>query len=138
MYNYRENIKEDIKDYIRDHYNSLSEFDESQLYDDLFCEDSVTGNASGSYTFDIEEAHENVFGNENLLQDALEEYGYTASTIVDHFTDYEWQDVIIRCYLLGECIGEAILEMEGDGELEDDFSLNYDDEEFDNEDDEDI
>ena len=137
MYDYREAIKEDVKDYIREnYYKQVTEFDEQCLYDDLMVEDSVTGNASGSYTFDTEKAHENVFGNEHLLQEALEEFGYSASAIVDHFTDYEWQDVLIRCYLLGECIGEAVKEMVEDGELEDDFSLNYDDEEFDDENDE--
>ena len=119
MYNYRENIKEDIKDYIREHYDSLDDINESQLYDDLFCEDSVTGNANGSYTFNSYEAHENLFGNEHLLQEALEEFCCDDSVISIHLTDYEWQDVTIRCYLLRECIGEALLEMEGDGEFED-------------------
>lgn len=48
MYDYREVIKEDIKDYIREHYDSLDDVNESQLYDELFIEDSVTGNASGA------------------------------------------------------------------------------------------
>lgn len=52
---------------------------------------------------------------------------------VEHMYDYEWQDVLIRCYLLGECIGEAVKEIVEDGELVDDFSLNYDDEDFDDE-----
>lgn len=33
MYDYREVIKEDIKDYIREHYDSLDDVNESQLYD---------------------------------------------------------------------------------------------------------
>lgn len=36
MYDYREAIKEDVKDYIRENnYKQVTEFDEQCLYDDL-------------------------------------------------------------------------------------------------------
>lgn len=52
-YDYKENIKNDIKSYIVDNDIDVNsdDFDQNELYDNLFCEDSVTGNASGSYTF---------------------------------------------------------------------------------------
>ena len=59
-YNYLEAVKEDIKNYLLD---NISEYDTSDLddfketlYEYLWDEDSVTGNASGSYTFNREEA----------------------------------------------------------------------------------
>lgn len=52
-YDYKENIKNDIKSYIVDNNIDVNsdDFYQNELYDNLFCEDSVTGNASGSYTF---------------------------------------------------------------------------------------
>ena len=55
MYDYLEGMRSDILDYIRDEintrdYNDRDELEE-HLNDVLFAEDSVTGNASGSYTF---------------------------------------------------------------------------------------
>lgn len=54
-YNYNEAVKNDVLDYIRNEVN-FSEFEdleelEQSLNDDLWTVDSVTGNASGSYTF---------------------------------------------------------------------------------------
>ena len=66
-YNYLETVKEDVKNYIENEvdflqYNSIEDLQE-KLYDDLFVEDSVTGNASGSYTFNTYEAEENLCHN---------------------------------------------------------------------------
>lgn len=52
-YNYMEAVKEDVKNYIDSEINfedfdSLEELEE-KLNDELWTEDSVTGNASGSY-----------------------------------------------------------------------------------------
>lgn len=57
-YDYKENIKNDIKSYIVDNDIDVNsdDFDQNELYDNLFCEDSVTGNASGSYTFNTWES----------------------------------------------------------------------------------
>lgn len=65
-YNYREAIKSDIREYIKDNVNT-NEFtpDELQEYleEQLWVNDSVTGNASGSYTFNRWEAREYVQDN---------------------------------------------------------------------------
>lgn len=59
-YNYIEAMKEDIKEYIKNEV-TLSDYSdrdelEKHLNDTLWTEDSVTGNASGSYTFNTYKA----------------------------------------------------------------------------------
>ena len=108
MDNYLENVKEDVKTYIEENINlkdyTREELEES-LNDDLFCEDSVTGNASGSYTFSTWQAEENLCHNLELLQEALEEFGCG----VDYLEKgAEACDVTIRCYLLGQAISEVL------------------------------
>ena len=64
---YLEQVKADVEQYTQDNenyfdfsdYNTPDDFAED-LNDKLFCEDSVTGNASGSYTFNSYEAREHV------------------------------------------------------------------------------
>lgn len=124
MYDYREAVKDDVLEYINNEIN-FEDFDtleelEEHLNEVLFTEDSVTGNASGSYTFSTYEAEENICHNMDLLQEALSEFGDTEALVMDF--DAEKADVIIRCYLLGECI--AALE-----EIEDDFNEAHEDEE---------
>ena len=111
MYDYREAIKEDIRNYIKCNIASPESLDREILYDDLFIDDSVTGNGSGSYTFDTEKAREYVYGNEHLVKEAVKEFGCTPETLVEHFFDYEWMDVTIRCYLLYECIERVVEEL---------------------------
>jgi hypothetical protein len=128
MYDYREAVKEDILQYINDEIN-LEEFDtldelEEKLNDELWTADSVTGNASGSYTFNTYEAEENICHNWELLEEALAEFGSEESPISK---GAEWCDVTIRCYLLGECIAAAL------EEIEDDFNEAHEDEEEDEE-----
>lgn len=54
-YNYLEAMKQDVKEYIEENINAtdyeIKEDLEEYLNDTLWTEDSVTGNASGSYTF---------------------------------------------------------------------------------------
>lgn len=52
-YNYLEAVKEDVREYINNEiklldFSSLEELEE-KLNDDLWINDNVTGNASGSY-----------------------------------------------------------------------------------------
>ena len=59
-YDYREAVKDDVLEYINNEIN-FEDFDtleelEEHLNEVLFTEDSVTGNASGSYTFNTYEA----------------------------------------------------------------------------------
>lgn len=117
-YDYREAVKDDVLEYINDEIN-FEDFDtleelEEYLNGVLFTEDSVTGFASGSYTFSTYEAEENICHNMDLLQEALSEFGDTEALVMDF--DAEKADVTIRCYLLGECIAAALEEIEDEFE----------------------
>lgn len=113
-YNYQEAVKNDVMDYIKNEidfkdFDNIEELEE-KLNDDLFTEDSVTGNTSGSYTFNTYEAEENLCHNMDLLQEACEEFG---SDIGELFKKgAESCDVTIRRYLLGQAITEAMKEVE--------------------------
>lgn len=111
-YDYLKNMTEDVKEYIKENYEGVNEVDKENLYDELFIEDSVTGNGSGSYTFNSEAAREFVYNNEDLLEEAMQEFCCSSEEIAKHIFDYEWQDVTIRCYLLGQAIDEAMKELE--------------------------
>lgn len=102
-YNYYESVKEDIKEFLR----NTDERDEQALYDEMFIDDSVTGNGSGSYTFNTYEAEENLCHNMDLLQEALEEFEDNTNILQNP----EACDVTIRCYLLGQLLSEALEEI---------------------------
>lgn len=108
-YNYRNAVTADILDYIRENHDTFDFTDrealESTLHDDLWLCDSVTGNASGSYTFSTWQAEENLCHNLDLLAEAVEEFGGGIDVLEN---GAEVCDVTIRCYLLGECIAAAL------------------------------
>ena len=62
QYDYRQAVMDDIRAYIKEHdirvTNENREELETTLHDSLWNSDSVTGNASGSYTCDRWEAEE--------------------------------------------------------------------------------
>lgn len=120
-YDYLSEMKNDVLAAIRDQY-SLADYEsrdefEQVLNDELWIDDGVTGNASGSYTFNSSRAQDYVTDNEELLKEALTEFCVDAETIADHFLNGDWEyfDVTIRCYLLGQAISEALDEI-GDDE----------------------
>ena len=117
MYDYYEAVKKDVKDYI-DNEITLSNYDNKNelfecLEDNLWVEDSVTGNASGSYTFSRYDAEENLCHNWDILEEIAEDGGEDS---LDFFNP-EALDVAIRCYLLDDAISEVLDEMEDNGEL---------------------
>lgn len=119
-YNYLEAMKEDILEYIRNEIN-LSDYEdkyalEEYLNDTLWVEDSVTGNASGSYTFNRWKAKEYVTDNMELVTEMCTEFGLDSESIAEHFLEEDWEyfDVSIRCYLLGQAIAEVLEELDDD------------------------
>ena len=127
-YNYLETVTDDVKEYIQDNvdlsqYSDRDELEEA-LNDELWTADSVTGNASGSYTFNAWEAEENLAHNWDLLEEALQEFGSDESPISK---GAEWCDVTIRCYLLSQAIAAALDDMEN--ELEEAFNQDKEDDE---------
>lgn len=121
MYDYKEEMKEDIKNYIQENYTHEELKEElewrdsfqEKLNDTLWVTDSVTGNGSGSYTFNCWKAQEYVTENLDTLREALQEFGTEAETITEKFLDEEWEyfDVTIRCYLLSQCIDDVLDEI---------------------------
>lgn len=112
-YNYMEAMTEDIKEYIKNEV-TLSDYSdrdelENYLNDILWIEDSVTGNASGSYTFNTYKAEEYICHNLDLLAEAVKEFGCDVNVLE---RGAEWCDVTIRCYLLGQAIAEVLDDME--------------------------
>lgn len=117
MYDYLEAVKEDVKNYIDENvaladYNDKDELSQ-YLEDNLWAENSVTGNAAGSYTFSRYEAEENLCHNWDILEEIADDWG---SDTLDFFNP-EALDVMIRCYFLNDAISEVLDEMEDNGEL---------------------
>lgn len=107
-YNYYESMKNDILEYLEDNYiniENMTEDDWTTLEDDLFIEDSVTGNVCGSYTLSRQQAKEYVLDNMDLLRQAYDEFDYN-DKLGEHFINEDWEtmDVIIRCNLLSQIL----------------------------------
>lgn len=123
-YDYREAVKADVEvwldehtDYIKENVDvkdrdKLQEF----LHDEMWIADSVTGNASGSYTFNTKQAKEYVIDNLDLACLALTEFGDSIEHLGVTIQDEKWEflDVSIRCYLLSETISKILDEKEAD------------------------
>lgn len=119
-YDYHQAILEDVIEYIRDEVDA-SEYEdrdalEEALNDELWTVDSVTGNGSGSYTFDRAKAREYVTGNLDLVQEMASDFCVDNAELGKHFVedDWEWFDVSIRCNLLSWAIGYALDWLESD------------------------
>lgn len=131
-YNYLEAVTSDVKEAILDRYdvNELAvELEdrlsfEQDLHDRLWDDDSVTGNASGSYTFNTYEAEENLCHNLDLLGEALSEFGCKTDYMQENGA--EACDVTIRCYLLDRAISAALDEIEDELEEEEEESEDED------------
>lgn len=122
-YDYRKEMKNDIEEWIDDNrdyldvdWKVLDDDDFEKIEEQLWVEDSVTGNASGSYTFNRNKAKEYVEDNYKLVITALKEFGYDLNHLDKKIMDEEWEylDVTIRCYLLNEILHEVLDEMKED------------------------
>ena len=113
-YNYLEELKSDVRNYIKEvasDYMDCEDMDElrDSLYDNLWDEDSVTGNGSGSYTFNREEAKKYVSDNMDLMVEAYKDLDSIESLVDDlEALDFETIDVTIRCYLLSQALDEVL------------------------------
>ena len=107
-YDYEQAVREDVRAWIEENEDYIAERAPFRDRDDyrewlderLRIEDSVTGNASGSYWCNAWNAQECLLGNGDLMRDVVSEYGLDAATVAEHLTDWEWWDVSIRCLLL--------------------------------------
>lgn len=88
-YDYYSAVKEDVKNVVVNEYNYIEELKndreefEERLCDELGVNDSVTGNASGSYTFNAWQAEEYVYHNIDLLKEACNELGTDLADIIE-------------------------------------------------------
>lgn len=116
-YDYLSAVESDVREYIENNVNfhDYSDLDEMKedLNEKLFVEDSVTGNASGSYTFNTWKAEEYLCHNLDLLAEANEEFGGSSDILSD---GAEMCDVTIRCYLLWRAIENVAPDMWQDWE----------------------
>lgn len=96
---YMAQVQGDAVTFIDDNYRNYSNYGE--LYDAMFIDDSVTGNGSGSYTFNAYAAEENV--KDLLFDDAFAHtarcMGYPVSDIWG-VESGETIDVMARCFAL--------------------------------------
>ena len=125
-YDYYAAMRQDVRNAIDEGY-SLDEWRgrrdelEEKLYEDLWIDDGVTGNASGSYYCNSYKAMQAVMDNMELLQEALDEFGADYADIGRRFMagDWEYFDVSIRCYLLSSVVADVLDDIEADGDLDD-------------------
>lgn len=123
-YDYLEHETQDVLNYLYDEHifkdwsvedfkdlNGIENY-EVQLNDALWCNDGVTGNGSGSYTFSSYKAEEYLTHNLDLLAEAVEEFGGEAALVSLLKDGPEACDVTIRCYLLPVAISNALNEYE--------------------------
>lgn len=102
-YNYKQAVKADLLAAIEDDGIEINNMSAEELIDRYWAEDRVTGNGSGSYSFNTYEAEEFLCHNWDILMEAAEEFGYK---VIDMNCGAEFWDVTIRCYMLMEVAGE--------------------------------
>lgn len=102
--------KEEIEDIMEK--DKLVEY----LYDMIWLSDNVTGNASGSYTFNRFLAESFLCHNLDFLEEAWEDLGVPSTA--QGMLDPEACDVTIRCHLLREQVERIVDELIDDGKLE--------------------
>lgn len=117
-YNYLKAVTEDVKNAILENLEYWDFTDRNELADianeELWTDDSVTGNGSRSYWCNTWKAEEALCHNWNLVIDIMAEGGIEASDLVK---GPEWLDVAIRCWLLGAAIDRVLDVLETEGKI---------------------
>lgn len=115
-YNYFEAVCDDVREVILEswadrfaEFETLAELREA-LNDELWADDRVTGNGSGSYTFSTWKAEEYLAHNWDVLEEACAELGADMGEEVKKGA--ENVDVLIRCYYLGAAIKKVLPDFE--------------------------
>lgn len=117
MYNYLESMKDDIRDaidgYDLEEWRDRKDDFQEKLNADLWIDDAVTGNGSGSYSCSAE-AKERVLENIELCVGAMQDFGVDCKTIGEKLIagDWDYFDVAIRCSLLGQAIADVLSEFD--------------------------
>lgn len=111
-YNYHNAIVEDIIDYLMENDMEIDELDEDDLYDDVFAIDSITGNGGDFYDSE-DNCAEYVSGNLKLALEAAREFDVNIKNIPED-KPARYIDSLIRCYLLGGCVHDAVKDFKRD------------------------
>ena len=118
-YDYHAALVNDIKQYINDNPSEwadplITDNIEDYWYDLLWDQDSVTGNGFNWYDTE-DKCSEYLSQNFNLLYEAFQEFCIDDSVILikqyEDKTLARYFDCTIRCYLLMECIQQALEEL---------------------------
>ena len=118
MYSYKEAVKKDIREWMDENRDVWeSEDDRDEVYeiisDAIWTADSVTGNASGSYTFNRWQARQYFFEDESTddyIEQMINDGFVTSSDIGASIAVSDWEkiDVCIRCWLCSQCLAEIL------------------------------
>lgn len=103
-------VRNDLKEFILDRWaeSQIKDLDREEVYDEAFTADSVTGNGSGSYFFNAWKAKESIFNmDEDLLKETISEFDIDMS---EHWGGWEYLDVSVRCYALGQIDIDELLD----------------------------
>jgi hypothetical protein len=128
-YDYKRAIIDDIKDWIVNETDIIEEGikedrDEdlyNWIYEEVFDEDSVTGN--GPYYYGTEDfCSECLSGNFDILYEASREFAIDdeINILIKHYENRDlarYFDCTIRCYLLMECVYATVEELIQEGKL---------------------
>lgn len=119
-YDYYIEVANDVENWLNYNDFELSNFENREeaaefLRDELWAEDSVTGNGPQGYASE-EECEEFLCHNLNLLFDALSEFGELVGSLLDkHHKEKNLArraDCTIRCYVLDDAIENALITWE--------------------------
>ena len=116
-YNYRIEMKQDILYYINRNI-TLEDWEfrddlEDYLYNELWADDSITGNGGNYYSLEFI-CNNCLAYNLELIMEACEEFCVDMKTLLQHYHDGDLArhlDCTIRCYLLGEVLYDVLNEI---------------------------
>lgn len=119
-YDYYKAVTNDIKEWLKN-YSDIPEEElndrdvADRVYDEVFSEDSVTGNGPYGYATE-EQCSEYLSNNFYLIYEAMRDYCLDDDNdFISHH--YEMKDLarffdcVIRCYILPQCVEKAINEL---------------------------
>lgn len=85
---------------------------EDYLYDHLYNMDNITGNGHGYFeTENTAVAYGRLYGNYDLMADALEAYSMSCGEILSYLRSPVILDVLIRLHILRECLNDYLTDL---------------------------
>lgn len=124
-YDYLAALEADIKTWMVDNYFDISEYSDNEdahefLRDEIWSEDSVTGNGSDWYD-SAEKCEEYLCGNWDLILSAIDNFCIDANDVIKTYKNKIpcFLDCLVRLDLLDAAIENVLEELESDKE---DFS----------------